>query len=243
MATRLFVGCAGWTLPRALQPAFPREGTHLSRYAGRFPAAEINSSFYRPHRPTTYERWAASVPEEFRFSVKLPKAITHELRLSGAEAALDEFLAQLSGLGSKLGCLLVQLPPSLEHEPVTARGFFDALRARHAGPVAVEPRHPSWFGAAVGRLLEERRVARVAADPARVPAAAEPGGSPETVYFRLHGSPRMYYSSYGEEYLEALARRLRAAREGADSVWCVFDNTASGAATEDALALLERLDQ
>lgn len=242
MAPSLFVGSAGWTLPRAVQPAFPREGTHLTRYAGRFPAAEINSSFYRPHRPATYERWAASVPETFRFSVKLPRAITHELRLAGAEAALDEFLAQLAGLGPKLGCLLVQLPPSLEHEAGTARSFFDALRARHQGPVAVEPRHPSWFGAAAGRLMEEQRVARVAADPARVPAAAEPGGSPETVYYRLHGSPRMYYSSYEEEYLDSLATRLRAARRRAESVWCVFDNTASGAATANALALLERLE-
>ena len=241
MTPRLFVGCAGWTLPRAVQPAFPREGTHLARYAGVFPAAEINSTFYRPHRPAIYERWAASVPEAFRFSVKLAKSITHERRLVEAEAALEEFLGQVSVLGPKLGCLLVQLPPSLEHDATIARSFFDALRARYHGPVALEPRHPSWFTADAGRLLEVRHVARVAADPARVPEAAEPGGSTETVYFRLHGSPRMYYSSYEEEYLDALAGRLRAAATGAGSVWCVFDNTASGAATANALALLERL--
>jgi uncharacterized protein YecE (DUF72 family) len=69
----IFIGCAGWSLGREYWPQFPAEGTHLQRYAARFNGAEINSSFYRPHRRQTYERWADSVPEGFRFSVKVPK--------------------------------------------------------------------------------------------------------------------------------------------------------------------------
>jgi uncharacterized protein YecE (DUF72 family) len=241
MPPRIYVGCAGWTLPRAVQPAFPAEGTHLARYAARFPAAEINTSFYRPHRPATYERWAASVPEGFRFSVKVPKAITHERRLADADAPLAELLEQLAGLGDRLGCLLVQLPPSLEYDEAVVRAFARALRARFGGAVAVEPRHESWFAPAAARLLAEHAMARAAADPARVPAAGEPGGWTETVYYRLHGSPRIYYSSYGDDRLDALAASLRAAAERAEA-WCIFDNTASGAATADALGLLARLD-
>ncbi|MFP3449077.1 DUF72 domain-containing protein, partial [Pseudomonas sp. SIMBA_067] len=86
-------------------PAFADEGTHLQRYASRFNAVEINSSFYRAHQPKTYERWAQSVPASFRFSVKVPKRITHELRLQRCETALDEFLEQCLHLGEKLGCL------------------------------------------------------------------------------------------------------------------------------------------
>ncbi|HVE78915.1 MAG TPA: DUF72 domain-containing protein, partial [Gemmatimonadaceae bacterium] len=239
--TAYYVGCAGWTIPRAEQPAFPAEGSHLERYAARFPAVEINSSFYRPHRPTTYARWGACVPAAFRFAVKVPKAITHERRLADADAALASFLAEASALGERLGCLLVQLPPSLAYEASPAEAFFAALRARHAGAVALEPRHASWFTPDVGGLLERHRVARVAADPARVPAAGEPGGHPETVYFRLHGSPRIYYSAYDEPYLDALAERLRAAAGNAAAVWCIFDNTALGAATANALGLLARL--
>src|SRR5690349_12428290 len=67
------VGCAGWSLPKEHADRFPAEGSHLERYAACFPAVEINSSFYKPHRPTTYARWAASVPPDFRFSVKVPK--------------------------------------------------------------------------------------------------------------------------------------------------------------------------
>jgi uncharacterized protein YecE (DUF72 family) len=104
--------------------------------------------------------------------------------------------------------------------------------------VAAEPRHAGWFTPAADALLAEWRVARVAADPARVPAAAEPGGWPGNAYYRLHGSPRTYYSAYDAAFLDALAPRLAAAPAGA---WCIFDNTALGAATADALGLLARL--
>jgi uncharacterized protein YecE (DUF72 family) len=115
--------------------------------------------------------------------------------------------------------------------------FFAALRARFAGDVVVEPRHPSWFVAAADRLVTKYRVARVAADPAVVAAAAEPGGWDGLVYYRLHGSPKVYYSAYPAEYLETLAGKLQVAARSA-AVWCIFDNTAEGAAPANALAVL-----
>ncbi|HEX8274608.1 MAG TPA: DUF72 domain-containing protein [Longimicrobiaceae bacterium] len=236
------IGTAGWSLPREAQPHFPAEGTHLERYGGRFPAVEINTSFYRPHRPATYARWAASVPAGFRFSVKLPKAITHGLRLRGAADALDAFLAEAGALGDRLGCVLVQLPPSLELDADAAGAFFAELRARTDVDTACEPRHASWFTAEADALLAGAGVARVAADPARVPEAGEPGGAPDPVYYRLHGSPRVYYSAYDAAYLDALATRLREHAAAGRRAWCVFDNTASGAAASNALALLARLD-
>jgi uncharacterized protein YecE (DUF72 family) len=235
------IGCAGWSLPRVEQGHFPEAGSHLARYAGRFETVEINSSFHRPHRPSTYARWSASVPPSFRFSVKVPKTITHGLRLEGAGDLLATFLGEVDGLGDRLGCLLVQLPPSLGFDPDIVDRFFADLRSRTARPVACEPRHPSWFAAEVDELLIGHQVARVAADPARVPEAAEPGGWRGLTYYRLHGSPRMYYSSYSEEYLDALAVRLDAEAVAEREVWCIFDNTTLGAATRNALDLRERL--
>lgn len=238
-----YVGRAGWSLSRTEQVHVPAEGASiLERYARRFPAVEINSSFYRPHRPTTYARWAACVPPDFRFSVKVPKRITHELRLVGAEPVLDTFLAEVTCLGDTLGCLLVQLPPSFAFDAGVARTFFEALRARHAGAVVFEPRHPTWFTDDVEQLLAELRIARVAADPARVPEAAEPAGWPGIVYYRLHGSPRVYYDTYDDAYMSALATRLREHLASSNvPVWCIFDNTALGAATTNAVDLLQRL--
>lgn len=235
------VGCAGWVLPKSHQPAFPEEGSHLERYAGRFTAVEINSSFYRPHSPATYARWAASVPTDFRFSVKVPRAITHDQRLVATDVLLDVFLSEARALGEKLGCLLVQLPPSLAYDAATAESFFNDLRTQYQGTVALEARHASWFTSDVETRLRAHRVARVAADPAPVPAAAEPAGWPEVVYVRLHGSPRVYYSAYDEQYLDMLGKRVRDAATRAHDVWCIFDNTAFGAAVPNALGLMARL--
>lgn len=240
-ATRCFVGCAGWTIPREVQHRFPADGTHLERYSVQFLAVEINSSFHRPHRPSTYARWAGAVPDDFRFSAKLPKTITHQRRLVDADEPLDAFLAEAAGLGDTLACLLVQLPPSLAFDAETAERFFAGMRARTAVNVVCEPRHPGWFLADADDLLARYRVARVAADPARVPAAAEPGGWRGLAYYRLHGSPRIYYSSYDAAYLQALAARVQADLDADREVWCIFDNTAAGAATGNALELMVRL--
>jgi uncharacterized protein YecE (DUF72 family) len=233
--SRVRVGCAGWSLPRALWPEFPAAGTHLQRYAARFNAVEINSSFYRPHQPGTYARWAGSVPENFRFSVKLPKTITHQQRLLDCAALLDTFLAQVACLGERLGCLLVQLPPSLAFDADTAAEFLRALRERHSGPVALEPRHASWFTSPADALLDAWQVGRVLADPIVHEAGRIPGGFAGLVYVRLHGSPRMYYSAYERALLDALIVRLEIAARSDASVWCIFDNTAEGAAVADAL--------
>lgn len=235
----ILLGCAGWSLPREQWPAFSASGSHLERYASRFGSVEINSSFYRPHRPQTYARWASSVPEAFRFCVKMPKQLTHERRLVDCAAGIDRFLHECGELGAKLGCLLVQLPPSLAYEPSSAEAFFASLRAFHDGNVAIEPRHSSWLAAEP--LLQAQRVARVAADPAPFPEAAEPGGWDGFRYYRLHGSPRIYYSAYDEARLDEIATHLDEHRQHGVSSWCIFDNTASGAATANALELQELL--
>lgn len=228
------IGCAGWSIDRESAPRFPAGDSHLERYAQVLNAAEINSSFYRPHQPQTYARWAASVPAGFRFSVKLPRTITHDARLVGVDALLARFAGETQGLGDKLGCVLVQLPPSLALDRAVAQRFFSALTARFACMLACEARHGSWFGDDATALLRAHGVTRVIADP----PARQPGPYVATggaVYARLHGSPRMYYSSYDDAYLDSVAAYIA----GKDA-WIIFDNTASGAALPNALSLLEK---
>ncbi len=154
--------------------------------------------------------------------MKLPKAVTHERRLEGVDELLDAFAGEVRMLGEKLAVVLVQLPPSLAFDEALLCGFHERLAARVPAAVALEPRHPSWFEDGVDGLLDGLQVARVAADPAVVPRAAEPGGWEGLRYFRLHGSPVTYRSPYPEPFLDELADRLR------DGDWCIFDNTASG---------------
>ena len=242
------IGTAGWNIPHVAADAFdaPDAGSHLERYARVLAGVEVNSSFHRPHRRTTWARWAASTPPGFRFSAKLPRAMTHEARLRVDDAALDEFLAQAGGLGDKLAVLLVQLPPSLAFEPDVALDFFARLRARTDADIACEPRHRSWFEAGADAALARARVARVAADPAVVPEAARPAGwlgehadgAGALAYFRWHGSPRIYRSRYDEAWLHARAADI-ARLPASARVWCVFDNTGAGEAMGNALALAE----
>lgn len=217
---------------------FPTTGTHLERYARVLPAVEINSSFYRPHRPATYARWRDSVPETFLFAVKVPQVITHELRLRDAREPLERFLGEAGHLEAKLGCLLVQLPPSLPHHPETAHAFFQALRERTPVDIVCEPRHRTWFTDEARQVLDAADIAYVKADPPAVNAPPSPDG--QVVYYRLHGSPKMYYSAYSEASVIALAAEISNHEQAGRRVWCIFDNTAEGAALPNALSLLHR---
>ena len=239
-ARRAFIGTAGWSIPRASARNFEGDGTHLHRYARVLRCAEINSSFHRPHTAATYARWAASTPAGFRFAVKLPRTITHDQKLRRARLPLERFLEESAGLGAKRGPLLVQLPPSLAFEPRAAGRFFEVFRDRYAGAAVCEPRHESWLAPSAETMLIRFEIARVAADPPTAQGFETPGGWPGLVYFRLHGSPRKYWSRYPPETIAALAQSLRAAR--AAGRWCVFDNTASGAALENAWELQQSLN-
>lgn len=229
----IIVGTAGWSITRDQAANFAETGSALARYASRFRGVEINSSFYRRHRPDTWQRWHDSVPDHFRFAVKVPKRLTHELKLAETEAELAVFLGDIAPLGSKLGPLLVQLPPSLAFAGERDRAFFTAFRQRHGGRIALEPRHSSWRAAESLALLGECGIEMVHADP-------DPAGingsiaSGRTRYMRLHGSLKVYYSEYASERIERIAALLRNSVPGA---WCIFDNTASGAALRNALQL------
>ena len=239
--TPLFVGTAGWTVSARYRGEFPEAGSQLERYAARLDGAEINSSFYRPHRRETYERWAAATPERFRFAVKLPKAITHERRLADAEAEIAAFLEQSGGLGDKLSVVLVQTPPNLRFDASLVADFLQAVRSRSAAALAVEPRHASWAGSEADDLLRSFSVARVAADPPAYEGAERGAAAGGLAYFRLHGKPRIYRSDYAAGDLVAIAEAVRTAQRGADQVWCVFDNTAEGHALGNALAVRQHL--
>lgn len=239
-APQLLVGCAGWAIPGPDKAAFPAAGSHLEKFASVFGAAEINSSFYRPHRRATYERWAGCVPERFRFSVKLPRTITHEARLRDIDLPLQEFADQAGALGSKLGCVLVQLPPKLGFDQALAAEFFARMKANFTCKIACEARHPEWFGDDASDELERQGIIRVIADPAKGQEGPH-RPTTDTIYLRLHGSPRVYYSSYEDAYLDRLAENMAGHAHAGRTVWAIFDNTASGASVPNALRVQHAL--
>ena len=213
----------------------------LARYATRFNATEINSSFYRSHQQKTYARWAESVPGDFRFSVKLPKTISHDLRLQACAGLLDGFMEEIQGLGNKLAGILVQLPPSLSFDGRTASTFFAMLRRRTEVAVACEPRHSSWFDPKPDALFQRYSVNRIGADPALNAQAAQPGAHGRWRYWRWHGSPCIYYSDYPDDALLQLSESVRSSWRQRAMPWVIFDNTAHGHALANAARLQELL--
>lgn len=236
---RTRLGIAGWSIPSEFRKTQSAKRTLLEQYAELFDAVEINSSFYRPHKFSTYQRWGASVPEEFRFAVKIPRAITHERRLVDCREPLVAFMSCVLGLRDKLGALLVQLPPSCVFDESAARNFFTMLRLETSVLIACEPRSPTWFTPTAGRLLKEFGLVRVRADPTPAGCEFTADETWQNAYLRLHGSPRIYYSSYSMTQLNDLLALV--AGPATKVMWCIFDNTAAGAAWPNALSLKENL--
>ena len=224
------IGTAGWSVPGKLKS----EGTHLHRYSQALTCVEVNSSFYRSHRAATWRKWNEETPEGFRFSIKAPKAITHTARLLNTQPLLNAFFEEIRPLGEKRGPIFFQLPPSLKFDSKVAEEFLATLRKLYQAEAVLEPRHSSWFNADANALLQKYKISRVAADPPQgAVEASEPAGDTDFVYYRLHGSPRLYYSSYDHDYLAALAAKLASQKHS----WVIFDNTASASAYENALEL------
>lgn len=227
------IGLAGWSeAVRRYRSSFPGEAsTDLARYAGVFDFVEINSSFYRSLPAATCAKWASEVPANFRFAVKMHRLITHFTKLQEPQH-LENFFESVAGLGNKLAAVLVQLPPTLVFDTIIAEKFFRTLRNLSEVAVVCEPRHASWTDPPAHELLEKFRVDMVRTD---IPPTPPKENSTLPVYYRLHGSPRRYYSSYTDAQLAALAACLAMTNKVPQFV--VFDNTASRAGVENALQL------
>ncbi|BAF70059.1 DUF72 domain-containing protein [Nitratiruptor sp. SB155-2] len=228
----IYIGTAGWSIPKEYAHLFPKEGTHLERYAHIFNITEINKTFYQLPRATTLQKWSKSTPDHFRFSVKLHRSFTHFHKLRSTEN-LHEFIERMQNLGDKWLALLIQLPPKLTFEAETATPFFSTLRSIYQGHIALEARNETWLE--VKEVLQQFNISLVAADPPRFEGNNKPHFYTDLVYYRLHGSPKMYYSKYDEEFLKQIAKNIM--RLKAKDTLVIFDNTASGAAIANAYEL------
>jgi uncharacterized protein YecE (DUF72 family) len=237
----IYIGTASWNIPTLAKEFFANEGTHQQRYSRILNAVEINSSFYRTHKGNTYQRWAECVDDDFRFSAKLLRKFTHEQKLEGPWDDLPIVLSDILRLGIKFGVLLVQLPPSLKCNSMIAREFFRNLRENYSGNIVVEPRNTSWLSPAAENVFKQYSLGKVLADPELCPTEKETDFQyADLLYYRLHGSPDMYKSRYSQDYIKVLAGKLKR-QSKSKPCWCIFDNTARGFATLNALELKNHL--
>ncbi|MBC7711921.1 MAG: DUF72 domain-containing protein [Rhizobacter sp.] len=228
----MYIGTAGWSIPKNELASFPLEGTHLERYSKIFNAVEINTSFYKDHLPKSYAKWAAITPPEFRFSVKLNQRFTHTCG-DASTIELGACLDVISELEDKWKVLLVQFPAGKDFNADNMNKMYKIIRKRFDGMVALEPRNLTWTTKEALKLMNEYDITKVNADPEKCPGI----NLGKEKYFRLHGGPEIYRSSYSDDYLDDLYIEMSALPE---TSWCIFDNTTFGHATTNALSLTQK---
>ena len=266
------IGISGWTYPRWRGTFYPKglpQRQELRYASERMNSVEINGSFYSLQRRSSFEAWAASVPEDFVFAVKGGRFITHMKKLSGIETPLANFLASgVLALDQKLGPILWQLPPSLGFNadrmdaflaqlPRSAgsaaeiathhdqripddRALTKAVHPRYRLRHAIEPRHESFRTPEFYRLLRRYKMALVISDnPGKWPIFTEI--TTDLMYVRLHGHDQLYVSGYSDHELDEWAAKIRSWTERGCDVYVYFDNDAKVHAPFDAMSLMERL--
>jgi len=242
VAGSIAVGTSGWSYDHWDGLFYPRGVTHANRlayYVTRFPAVEVNYSFYRLPSERTIRSWHDVAPRRFRYAVKASRYITHVLRLVDAEEAVGTFVSRVSGLRTHLGVVLWQLPPDFEADLDVLDAFLAILprRVRHA----VEFRHGSWVSEETFELLEREGAALVCVSSEAMPAVRR--ATADFVYARFHGRDTGYDYDYTQADLEPWAAFLQEqSRQGRDG-YAFFNNDAHGNAPHDAKTLIRLLGE
>ena len=238
MKKRIRIGTSGWTYPHwkgVFYPADRPKSKWLEYYAEHFDTVEVNATFYRLPKPETFEDWRNRTPDRFLWAVKGSKYITHTKKLREPKEPLSTFYGAISGLKEKLGPILFQLPPNLSVDEKSFVDFCASLNPsyRHT----IEVRHPSWIDEPVFDVLNKHNIALCIADTAgRYPYHEVL--TADFVYIRLHGSKKLYASSYSEGELLTWAEKIQTWER---DTYLYFDNDASGFAVMNAERLKEIL--
>jgi len=237
----LFVGTSGWTYDDWKGCFYPK-GLPKSRwfdyYSSRFPAVEINATFYRAFKDQTYLKWRERAPQDFGYVLKAPKNITHRKYLVDVEADVQVFIQSAALLEDKLEMILLQVAPGT---PYDLERLQKALLAfNEPTQVAVEFRNPRWFTDEVADLL--KAVGATFCNPDSPRQKLTDILTSNRAYLRLHGREHWYSYNYSHEELIEIAKVAREmTRRGANRVYIFFNNDFEGYAPANALALLDIL--
>jgi uncharacterized protein YecE (DUF72 family) len=231
---RFFVGTSGYSYKEWKGSFYPEKlpaKEMLTYYAKAFSTVEINNTFYRMPAPSVLESWSAQVPENFRFVLKAPQAITHFKRLKDAEDSTERFVQVASVLKGRQGPLLFQLPPNFKKDLPRLGAFLDLIPAGTA--VAFEFRHESWFGDDVYARLRAKSCALCVADSEDLPA-------PDLVNTAHWGMLRLRREEYSKQRLVEWVEKAKS--QNWDEAYVFFKHEDSGTAPKFANRFLELLD-
>lgn len=239
---KILIGTSGWAYPSWRGTFYPEDlpsRRYLEFYASEFPTTEVNYSFYHLPKPETYAKWAAQVPDEFLFSVKASRLITHTKRLKDVADPWEAFASNARSLGSHLGPILLQFPSSFRCERARLAAFLK-MAGSSGTKLAFEFRHESWFVEAVYRLLTRHSAALCIADSPAYPRRDVL--TADFTYLRFHGREQLFASRYSKTELAAEARKIKRYRRDGVEVYVYFNNDALGHAVENVRMLRSLLE-
>lgn len=229
----IIIGTSGWQYSDWGGRLYPRglaQKDWLTYYSDRFRSVEVNNVFYRLPEKTTFERWAAATAEDFQFSLKASRYLTHVLRLGAPTEPVRRLLDSSSGLGHKQGPILVQLPANFRVEPARLASTLKAFPA--SVRVAFEPRHESWYTDEVADILQQHRAALCLSDTPRRKSPL--WRTADWGYVRLHEGRANPAPCYGRTALTNWAGRLAELWDSSEDVYVYFNNDHGGCAVRDA---------
>jgi uncharacterized protein YecE (DUF72 family) len=240
--TPLFIGTSGWSYKHwadIFYPAHSKSEQYLEYYITQFDCVELNSSFYHLPLKATINGWMERTPPEFKFCPKLSRFITHQKRLINTEEALGKYFSLFDTMKSRLGPVLVQLPPGLKFERKLISDFLNLLHTYFSNyRFAFEVRHKSWIADEFFDLLTKYKMAYVIADSGRRFPYYE-AVTADYVYMRFHGHEKLYASEYTEHDLVVYAEKIDTWLNTAKEVWVFFNNDFNGFAVKNAKRLKE----
>ncbi|TMB77029.1 MAG: DUF72 domain-containing protein [Chloroflexi bacterium] len=238
----LFVGTSGWQYPhwkRVFYPAKLPQREWLPYFAERFQAVEVNNTFYNLPEKSVFEHWRASTAEDFLFALKMSRYLTHLKRLQDPTEPVHRFIERARGLGSKLGPVLLQLPPRFK---VNLRLLEETLVLfDRAVRVAVEFRDETWFTAETHSLLEQHHAALCLADS---PRREQPGWrTADWGFVRFHEGQGARAPGYEREGLRRWVSRIGETWPADADVFVFFNNDTAGYAIKDAIVFAELAEE
>jgi uncharacterized protein YecE (DUF72 family) len=240
--SKVWVGTSGFYYDHWIGKCYP-EGISrrdlLPFYAGRFATVEVNSTFYHLPRKSTVEHWLEVTPEDFRFTLKAYRGITHYKKLEDPRSELFAFLHLVKPLKAKLGVLLFQLPPSLKKELKLLEDFLSMLPPDYR--CAFEFRHDSWISDDLFALLRAHGAGFCINDFDQQQTPWEV--TAPFAYVRMHGPDGRYRGRYGKKQIAALGKKLEGMAGKGHEVYCYFNNDEEGYAWENAQMLSSRLQE
>jgi len=246
--SKIYIGTSGWGYNEWQDIFYPQDykkSEWITYYAKFFNTVEINSSFYNLPKKETFKNWAAKTPENFLFSVKIPRYITHIKRLIDCSESLNKFFNAAEGLGEKLEILLFQLPPNMKFDIERLNNFLKILKKYYINfkntannlLCAFEFREESWFCQKTYDLLNEYSFGIVISHSSCFPYHEVITGN--FCYLRMHGSKELYSSSYSDEELRKVADFINKNKINNISSYVYFNNDFHCYAVNNAKTLIE----